>query len=540
MYQKGEWIGQRFQVHGVLGKGGFGIVYLVCSADSRNVYALKTFRDEHMADSAIRDRFRREAQLWIDVGPHPYLVRAHFVDQIEFRLFLAMEFVAPGENGLNSLEGYLRRDPPDTVQSLRWAIQFCHGMEHAHAHGIRSHRDIKPANILIDDKRNVKISDFGLASAAGEIRVPGKGGAGTPAYMPPEQFLDANLCDPRSDIYSFGVVLYQLAAGGKLPFPAPAPRDDSSKAWNDFLQEMFRLHSTVPPAGSDSPLDPVIRRCLEKKPSRRFPSFRELRGDLETLLRDAAGETIRLPDAREMTASEWNNRGMSLDQLGLHEEAGPCYEKAIALDPDQAVIWGNQANNLRDTGRYAEADACFDKALELDPASAVVWNSKGAGLLEAGRCAESLPCFEKALELRPSYAIARHNRGFAFNTMGRFPEALETFDRLLESNPRMTYSWYQKGNALLSLGRDAEADRCFAKAAELDPQYARQALRYFDRLLELNPRSAAAWYHKAQAEERLSQYRKAADSYRRFLDLAADPQSPLIALARGRVQSLEK
>jgi serine/threonine protein kinase len=195
-----------------------------------------------------------------------------------------MEFVAPGDNRLNSLERYLRKQPPDLVQSLRWAIQFCHGMEHAYAHGIHSHRDIKPSNILIDKKQNVKISDLGLASAAGEIRILGKGGAGTGPYMPPEQFLDANRCDSRSDIYSFGVVLYQLATGGKLPFLAPIPPDDSPEEWKAFFREMLRLHATLPPAAVDSPLDPVIRRCLEKKRERRYSTFRELRAELEPLL----------------------------------------------------------------------------------------------------------------------------------------------------------------------------------------------------------------------------------------------------------------
>jgi serine/threonine protein kinase len=540
MYQKGDWIGQKYKVHGILGEGGFGIVYLVSRPGTNSIYALKTFRDEHMADTAIRDRFRREAQLWIDVGPHPFLVRAHFVDTIEFRLFLAMDFVAPGENHLNSLEHYLHIEPPDLVQSLRWAVQFCRGMEHAHARGVRSHRDIKPANILIDEQRTVKITDFGLASATGDIRVLGMGGAGTPPYMAPEQFLDAGLCGPRSDIYSFGIVLYQMASGGKLPFPAPPPAGDGAEAWAAVYREMLRLHATVSPAAVGSPLDPVIRRCLEKKPDRRYASFRELRADLEPLLLNASGETVEVPNPQEITAAEWNNRGMSLDQLGFHEEAAPCYEKALELDPGRAVIWSNKANNLRDSGRYAEADACYGKALELDPGSAMAWNNKGAALLESGRCAASLACFDKALALRPAYAAARHNRGFALNTMGRFAEALETFDRLLEGNPRLIYSWYQKGNALLGLGREGEAAGCFAKASELDPQYARQALRHFDRLLTLDPGNADAWFHKAQAEERLSQGGKAADSYRHYLDLAAGVHPPLAVLARSRMQSLGK
>jgi serine/threonine protein kinase len=539
-YKKGDLIGQRYAVYGVLGRGGFGIVYLVRKTDTQAIYALKTFRDDKMADPLVRERFLREAQVWVDLGRHPYLVRAHFVDEIDFRLWLAMEFIPAGEDRLNSLEHYLRHQPPDLPQSLRWSIQFCRGMEYAYSRGVRSHRDIKPANILIDRQLQVKISDFGLANLASDVRMMGEGGMGTPAYMPPEQFLDANLCDERSDLYSFGVVLYQMAAGGRLPFLAPLPKTGSPQEMAGFYREMFRLHAKIAPAGLDSPLEPIVRRCLEKRPDRRYPSFGDLRADLEALLLRTTGERIEPPTAREMDASDWNNKGMSLDTLGLYAEAGPCFEQALELDPTSAVVWNNRANNLRQLGRFAEADACYDRALALDPSSAMAWNNKGGALLVSGRDAESVACFEKAIERRPSYALAWHNRGFALNHLGRFEEAAGVFDRALELNPRSVFSWYQKGNALRSLGREAEAAACYAGAVELDPQFALSALRHFDHALELNPRDAAAWYDKAEAEERLLRKGAAADSYRHYLELSADPNAPQAELARRRVRELER
>jgi len=149
-YRTGDVIGQRYEVRGIPGKGGFGVVYLVYCVDpygAGEVYALKTFRDEFLADQKVRERFRQEAGIWVDLGRHPYLVRAHFVDEVAGRLYVATEYIAPNEEGLNSLAGYLQRRPPDLAQSLRWAIQVCHGMEHAYARGVRAHRDLKPANI---------------------------------------------------------------------------------------------------------------------------------------------------------------------------------------------------------------------------------------------------------------------------------------------------------------------------------------------------------------------------------------------------------
>jgi len=151
-YKKGDFIGQKYEVYGVLGVGGFGIVYLVYSIDSQGtgaVYALKTFRDEYLADQKERKRFHQEASVWVELGRHPYLVRANFVLEVTGRLYIGMEYIAPNEQGLNSLEGYLQQRPPDLAQSLRWAIQVCHGMEYACSKGVRAHRDLKPANILI-------------------------------------------------------------------------------------------------------------------------------------------------------------------------------------------------------------------------------------------------------------------------------------------------------------------------------------------------------------------------------------------------------
>jgi serine/threonine protein kinase len=161
--QKGDFIDQIFKVQGILGRGGFGIVYLVYSHETKSVYALKTFRDEYLKNVAKRDRFRREANIWVDLR-HPYVVRAYLVVEIAGKLYIGMEHIAPNEQGLNSLDGYLKHRPPDLAQSLRWAIQCCHGIEYAYSRGIRSHRDIKSKNIMISQDKTAKISDFGLAS----------------------------------------------------------------------------------------------------------------------------------------------------------------------------------------------------------------------------------------------------------------------------------------------------------------------------------------------------------------------------------------
>ena len=146
-----------------------------------------------------------------------------------------MEPIEKNVQGLNTLGGYLTYKEPDLHQALRWAIQFCHGMEYASLKGVKCHRDIKPENIMITPDGTLKISDFGLVGVnptmqvdieldrlkSDTVSIPPEHHEvmGTPSHMSPEHFRDYNSCDTRSDIYSFGIVLYQMANAGAPPVP---------------------------------------------------------------------------------------------------------------------------------------------------------------------------------------------------------------------------------------------------------------------------------------------------------------------------------
>lgn len=307
--KKGDYIGQKYEVVAVLGEGGCGTVYLVYYNLHKQFYALKTFKGEYLNSKPVRDRFRKEAQIWIDLDKHPYLVRAYWVEEIYGRLFIGMEFIAPiDKGGPNSLDEYLRKSPPNLNQSLLWAIQFCHGMEYAYSKGIKAHRDIKPANIMIDHTRSVRISDFGLAGiidsgiinsgereqmklSTNQYQTIVGTSMGTPAYMPPEQFIDVSACDERSDIYSFGIVLYQMVSKGQLPFNVENP--------NHYWAAMKHLHSESQIPTLDSLLFPHIQKCLAKDKGKRYQSFKELRLGLEKILTQLTGEEF-IPNCRSL------------------------------------------------------------------------------------------------------------------------------------------------------------------------------------------------------------------------------------------------
>jgi tetratricopeptide (TPR) repeat protein len=271
--------------------------------------------------------------------------------------------------------------------------------------------------------------------------------------MAPEQFDNFAGCDERSDIYSFGIVLYQMAAGGQLPFLAPMGED--------FCQAMQRLHSESPVPRLDSPLFPIIQRCLEKSPERRYQTFNEARSNLESLLQHETGEVISPPQSKELEAGEWTNKGASLGNLGRNEEAIRCFDKAIELDPQDARAWNNKGNCLRLLGRHEEAIRCFDKAIELDPQDAAAWMNKGTALGSLDRLDEAIYCFDKALELDPRFVEVWGNRGTTLDGLGRHEEAICCYDRVLQLDQLYADALIIKALAEEKIGQFREASCCY-------------------------------------------------------------------------------
>jgi tetratricopeptide (TPR) repeat protein len=543
LYKTGDVIGGKYEVRATLGKGGFAVVYLVYAREIKEVCALKTFRDELLADASARDAFMRETLLWVNLEQHPFILAALWVTEISGRLFVVMQHVAPDAHGRVSLADHLARarGPLDASQTLKWAIQFCLGMEHAQARGIKSHRDIKPANILITQDGTVKISDFGLATAAAVawratggvggslvtrgsegafglslMQTGGKARCGTPGYMAPEIYRGEG-ADIRSDIYSFGLVFWQMAAGSPMPpFVVPYRGD-----LEGYLRQIYeqQMNGRVPRV--DGFLGPVIERCLYPKPTDRFGSFGELRAVLEPMLARKTGEKIEVPQVRANRAAFLNNKGASLAALGQHQEAIGCFDQSLAIDTRDAYTWLNKGASLAALGRREEAIQCYDKALAIDPREAKAWLNKGSVLIALDQKEEALNCYDQALASDPRYAEAWSGKGNALAALGRQEEAISCYDRALALDPTFAGAWYNKGGSFDDLGRREEAISCY------------------DRALTIDPRKAAAWLNKALSEQALGRRREAVLSYRKFIEVAPPQYAPQIARARQRLQELQ-
>lgn len=597
IYKPGDVIGGIYEVHRQLGEGGFGLIYLVYSRETKKVYALKTFRDECLADAAARDAFKRESLLWVNLEDYPFILAARLVVEFSGRLFVAMDFVAPDERGRVSIEDHIvrSRGPLDTKQILEWSIQFCYGMEYANTHGIRVHRDIKPANILITQDGTLKITDFGLAAGATAalregksifsvsadgrpgcslLQAEGKGWCGTPGYIAPEVY-EGKSADVRSDIYSFGVVLWQIAKGSPFsPFHSTEVqyKGDRQAYLMEYQQKVYENQRAGRVPAVDGLLQGIMGRCLTFEPSGRYHDFKQLRLELEPVFEQLAGRRVLVPEVGEKTFAFWNNKGGSLDSLGRYNEAIHCFDKALEIDPRHTVAWNNKGVSLKSLGRYEEAIHCYDKALEIDLRFSGVWNNKGDSLYylgryeEAIRChdkaleidqrneyawsnkgnslhslgqyQEAIDCFDKALEIDPRHSGSWNNKGVSLNSLGRYEEAIYCYDRALEIAPRLAGAWYNKGIALHILDRYDEAVNCFDKAIEIDNRNARawinkganldslgrynEAISCWDKAIEINPGFIVAWYNKGFSLESLGRYQEAIDCCNKAIEI--DPR----------------
>ena len=547
LYKKGDVIGGKYEIHGTLGKGGFGVVYLAYDRETKEVCALKTFRDELLVEAAAREAFKKEALLWVNLEAHPFILAARWVEEVSGRLFVEMEYMAPDAHGRVSLADYLARarGPFDAGQSLRWAVQFCLGMQHAQARGIKCHRDIKPANILIAQDGTLKIGDFGLAGAAEEawrgtggrggslvtrgpkgsfglslMQTGGKVRCGTPGYMAPEVYRGEG-ADTRSDIYSFGLVLWQMATGSPVPPFAVPYRGDLEGC----LRQIYEQQMTGRVPRVDSFLGPVIERCLCPKPAERYGSYGDLQGALEPILERKTGKKFEVPQVGEKTAHFWNSKGASLFSLGRHEDAISCYDQALALDPRVAAAWNNKGSALGSLGRHEEAQACYEQALAIDPRYALVWFNKGEWFAELGRLEDAISCYDQALAIDPQFAKAWIDKGFMLAKLGRPKEALACYEQALAIDPRYAVVWFNKGYALYLLGRHEDAISCYDQALAIDPLYANawhnkgfrladlgrheEALACYDQALAIDPRVAMAWFNKGNALAGLGRHEEA-------------------------------
>ncbi|HWU36692.1 MAG TPA: serine/threonine-protein kinase, partial [Candidatus Acidoferrum sp.] len=282
--EPGDELGPRYRIESMLGRGGMGAVYKAYDKELNRVVALKLVRPELTGDASSMQRFKRELLLASRIS-HKNILRIHDLGDVEGVKFISMAYVE-GEDLHHTLE---RQGRLPLTRALNITRQLCAALDAAHTEGV-VHRDLKPQNVLIDGADNAYISDFGLAKSLEEsAAMMTRTGEvlGTPRYMSPEQ-VEGKPADHRSDIYSLGLILYEMITGD-LPF-----KGDST------FQVMYQRVTQNPKSPKE--LNPelpdylvrIVLRCLERGPEARYQQAGDVLRDLESQVAPTPSRSVQI------------------------------------------------------------------------------------------------------------------------------------------------------------------------------------------------------------------------------------------------------
>ena len=292
-----------YRVQRELGRGGMGVVYEAEDLNLGRKVALKFLPEDIAANANTLERFRREGRILSSLN-HPNICTIYEIGEFEGRHFIAMELMEgeplrrciAKELALLTSKPQRHRTssgPLEAERIVEWAVQLADALDAAHTEGV-VHRDLKPENIFIAKRGYAKILDFGLAKPVNQSALPESdqpteltqlgAAVGTLSYMAPEQALGREI-DARTDLFSLGVVLYEMATG-KRPFTGASSGAVLDAILHHSPAASSSVNAEIPPR-----LDEIIAKCLEKRPELRYQSAAELCADLKRLRREGASQT---------------------------------------------------------------------------------------------------------------------------------------------------------------------------------------------------------------------------------------------------------
>jgi eukaryotic-like serine/threonine-protein kinase len=423
----------KYEVLGELGHGAMGVVYRARDPFINRLVALKTITTGVADDPALLERFYREAQ---SAGglQHPNIITIYDMGDAGHIPYIAMELVE-GEN----LEQVIARRAALSISlKLGWAMQACRAFDYAHKRGI-VHRDIKPGNVMVGKDGSVKVVDFGIARVLETSKTQTGMLIGTFAYMSPEQYHGEH-ADERSDIWSFGVLLYELLAYQR-PFTGATP---ASLMHSICQQEPTTLASILPDCPDE--LELIMSRILQKSPSERYQSMEDLLLELEPVGKRLQSQAVA---GFVESASE-------LAEKGAFSESRDLLRQALQIESGNhkaRTLLEKVNTELKRISVRPKAQECVEK---------------GRALLDEGRVQEAKIAAESALHLDSTFEPAQQ---------------LQRVVQLEIDRARRVAEWMEAAKQHLAEGLPDEAEALVAKALEAEPSN-KQALALRQQVIE--------------------------------------------------------
>lgn len=521
----------RYRLDEKVAEGGFAEVWKGHDLELGRAVAVKVPRRDrlHSAEGFVAEA-RRVARL-----KHPGVVPVFDVGRDGDTVFIVSEFVEGG-----SLAHRIARERISPQEAVRLVAEVAETLAYAHRQGF-VHRDIKPGNVLLDHHGRALLTDFGIARSH-EERSSGDS-FGTLAYMAPEQ-IEGRAADHRSDIYSLGVVLYELLTG-ELPHRADDPVELRRRIVSKEPSFEHGANAAVPAA-----VKRICLKCLKREPGQRYEDAAELAQELRRanlnhrplratrwLIALASAAILALVGFVVLPALPWraveDKGATSAEKHDGQQDA----QKAVEKTPLEAALALGRLHAERK--RWATAEEAFTEAIRLDPAHAEAYRRRGGCRFNAGRAEEALSDFDTAAGLDPKNPEVFMNRGVVYLNLTRFDEALADLKHALELAPddsapvrKVLGETYGHRAYLHSQKKEwKQADADFTEAIRHDPANAgyfdrRGSMRFnlkeyedarkdFTEAIRLDPKQPGYYLHRGFALEALGQKEEAAEDYRR-------------------------
>ncbi len=517
-------------------------VYL--AKDNDRYYALKILKDLDFGADKKSEAFN-EISRWKKLDHHENIVKLHEYEIFNNTIVLAMDYYPPDYRGFNTLQDYFNRNNFSFNQSIKWSIEICNGMEYAYSKKLCPHLDIKPSNIIIGADGIARISDFGInhlynRNPAPSIRTRLKikensiglstgfierSITGTPTHMSPEHFKDPGLCDHSSDIFSLGIILYQMINNGKCPFMADMPRDDSEEEVNRFFKQQKKIHYNREPVIPGNRIILVIDKCLKKDSSKRYTSFGELK---EALFNSLGDDKFNFQNNMNFSSKNLNDlffNGLTSIQLKNYTEALDSLQKAIHLDIKKSYTWFYHGLAYFFTGNYSEAMASMDRSIECDPLNSAALAYKGKLLTIEKKFDEAFKCMQESMRINNMDTLSYIFLGDLYREENKFDDALKILTRGLDMKPGDPGITCKIGELYLAMRQIDKAIVYIDKAMEIDPDnhvpvylkgfallelgFADKSIALLNQSISMDPHYPDAWYKKGQYHVNNREYREA-------------------------------